>query len=258
MNAAPDFQLEGKRAIVTGGANGIGRAICLALGQAGADVFITARADQSALEDTVAELHRLGRNAGGILQEADETGAPRRVLDAAQSCVGPVDILVNNAATAQRTPFLDMGEAEYDRTLSVNLRFPFFLLQAFAADLVARGAPGAVINVASVSAFKAISRLSAYQCSKAALSMLTKGAAYELAAHGIRVNTLSPGLTATKANQDQWALDPDTWRERGAHLPLGRAGIPQDFAGAAVFLASDASAWMTGADIVIDGGDSVI
>ena len=88
--------------------------------------------------------------------------------------------------------------------------------------------------------------------------MLTKGAAYELAPFGIRVNTLSPGLTATKANRDQWRDHPEVWAERGKELPLGRAGTPEDFASAAVFLASAASSWMTGADLVIDGGDSVI
>lgn len=253
-----DFDLSGKSAIVTGGANGIGRAIALALGQAGADVFLTARADAAAAEEVVAALRRLGVRAHYMLLEAADDDAPERLFAEAEAALGPADVLVNNAAVVARTPFLEMDGAEYDRTLGINLRFPFFALQRFAQSLIGRGAGGSAINVSSISAFKAISRLSAYQCSKAALSMLTKGAAYELAPHGIRVNTLSPGLTATKANRDQWQGNPALWAERGKDLPLGRPGVPEDFAGAAVFLASGASGWMTGADVVVDGGDAAI
>lgn len=252
------FDLMAKRAVVTGGANGIGRGIALALGQAGADVFFTTRADMAAAEEVLATLRALGIRAAYTVLEADEEGAAERLFAEAEAAIGPADILVNNAAQATRTGFLDMPAEEYDRTLSVNLRFPYFALQRFARNLVERRAGGSVINVSSISAFKAISRLSAYQCSKAGLSMLTKGAAYELAPHGIRVNTLSPGLTATKGNRDQWQGAPALWAERGKDLPLGRPGVPEDFAGAAVFLASDASSWITGADLVVDAGDAVI
>ena len=258
MTPGEAFDLSGKAAIVTGGANGIGRAIALALGSAGADVFVTARADEEAAVEVVAQLRGFGVRAAYMLLDGSEDGGAGRLIGEGLGFLGAADILVNNAATAARTPFLDMSELEYDRTQAVNLRFPFFTLQAFARVLVARGTGGSIINVSSISAFKAISRLSAYQCSKAGLSMLTRSAAYELAPHRIRVNTISPGLTATKSNRNQWRDDPKLWAERGKDLPLGRPGVPEDFAGAAVFLASDASRWMTGADLVVDGGDAVI
>lgn len=252
------FDLTGRNAIVTGGANGIGRGIAEALAGAGANVLVTARSDRPAARDTVEALRAAGAEAHAIMLDAGEDDAVERLFAEAESVIGPVSILVNNAAMAARTPFLDMGRGEYDRTLDVNLRFPFFTLQRFARALISRGEQGSAINVSSISAFKAISKLSAYQCSKAGISMLTQGAAYELAPYGIRVNTLSPGLTATKANKDQWQDNPALWAERGRNLPLGRAGAPRDYAGAAVFLASGASEWMTGADLVVDGGDAVI
>lgn len=251
-------RLDGKRCLVTGGANGIGRAIAEAFAAEGGDVFITSRADPAAAGAVCAGIAARGRQTGFLVMEAQTPDAVDSLFAAAEACLGPIDVLVNNAATAARTPFLEMGEAEYDRTMTVNLRFPFFTTQRFARTCVADGRPGSVINVASVSAAKAISRLSAYQCSKAGLVMLTRGAAYELAPWGVRVNTLSPGLTATKGNADQWRDNPALWRERGRDLPLGRAGTPADMAGAAVFLACDESAWMTGGEIVVDGGDSVI
>ena len=251
-------RLAGKRAIVTGGASGIGRAIAEAFAGEGADVFLTTAMDEVAAGAVCARLADAGRQAGYMVLDAEEPDAVERLFDSAERRFGPADILVNNAATAARTPFLEMSRAEYHRTLNVNLSFPFFTIQRFARALIAAGMPGSVINIASISAVKAISKLSAYQCSKAGLVMLSRGAAYELAAHRIRVNTLSPGLTATKANADQWRDNPEVWAERGRHLPLGRAGWPEDMAGAAVFLASDESAWMTGGEIVVDGGDSVI
>ena len=255
---AERFNLAGRRAVVTGGANGIGRAITVALAEAGAQVFFTTRADTDAAESLLVELRAFNIEAAYMAMEATAVDAPEQLFAAAEAAIGPVDVLVNNAAETTRTGFLDMQTDEYARTLDVNLTFPYFTLQRFARNLVARGEAGSAINISSISSFKAISRLSAYQCSKAGLAMLTKSAAYELAPYGIRVNTISPGLTATKGNRDQWHGDPALWAERGKTIPLARAGVPDDIAGAAVFLASDASAWMTGADLVIDGGDAVV
>lgn len=142
--------------------------------------------------------------------------------------------------------------------MAVNLRFPFFATQAYAARMRGAGIGGSIINISSISATKAISAMAHYQCSKAGLVLLTRSTAYELAPFNIRVNTISPGLTATKANANQWRDKPDLWRERGKDIPLGRPGRPEDLAGAAVFLASDESAWMTGGELVVDGGEAVI
>ncbi|MET7937542.1 SDR family oxidoreductase [Streptomyces sp. NPDC005322] len=251
-------RLTGQRAIVTGGANGIGRAIAMAFAREGCDVFFTALNDEAAARSTLAELRARGVRADYMLLDAAELDAVPRLMDAASEALGLPDVLVNNAATATRTAFLDLTPDEYERVMAVNLRFPFFATQALGARLRTAGTPGSIINISSLSATSAISAMAHYQCSKAGVSMLTRGAAYELAPFGIRVNTISPGLTATKSNAAQWRDDPDLWQERGKDIPLGRPGRPEDLAGAAVFLASAESAWMTGGDIAVDGGEVAV
>lgn len=251
-------RLRGKRAVITGGSNGIGAEIALAFAGEGADVLFTYRGDREAAERIAERGRELGARMQALALDAGDADAPERLLEAAVDFHGQADVVVNNAAAMTRTRFLDITPDEYARTLDVNLRFPFFVVQGFARHMVEHEVGGSIINVSSVSGKKAVSAMAAYQCSKAGLDMLTKGAAYELARHGIRVNTLSPGLTATNANRAQWADDPELWRSRGQHIPLGRPGRAEDHAGAAVFLASDESSWMTGADLVVDGGSSVI
>ena len=251
-------RLTGQRAIVTGGANGIGRAIATAFAREGCDVFFTALSDEAAARSTLTELRAHGVRADYMLLDGADPGGVPRLMAAVTETLGLADVLVNNAATTTRNAFLELTSEEYDRVMTVNLRFPFFATQAFAARLCAAGKPGSVINVSSISATKAVSAMAHYQCSKAGLSMLTRGAAYELAPFGIRVNTISPGLTATNANAAHWRDDPELWRERGKDIPLGRPGRPEDLAGAAVFLASAESAWMTGGDMVVDGGQAAV
>lgn len=250
-------RLRGKRALITGASSGIGRAIAEAFIAEGADVFITARTDAAAAREVVELAEHLGQHASFTLMDAASICA-EALFDEAQAAIGPMDILVNNPAFITRTPFLELSGDEYDQTLAVNLRFPFFATQRFAKDCIARNQGGSVINISSVSAFRAVSRMSAYQTSKAALSMLTRSCAVELAPYGIRVNTISPGLTATRGNANQWRDAPEMWQDRKKDIPMQRAGIPSDMAGAAILLASDESSWMTGADLVIDGGHSSI
>ncbi len=251
-------RLAGKRAIITGGSNGIGMAIARAFLHEGADLLVTAYQNAAGGQKLVQEAALQGRRVEWIRLACQDDDAVEQLFAAADSLLGPADVLVNNVGVVARTSFLEHSSEDYEYTFRVNSRFPFFATQQFARTNIQRQAPGSVINIASVSAYKAISRLSAYQCSKAALTMLSKSAALELARHRIRVNTLSPGLTATNGNAHQWRDQPDLWRERARELPLGRTGIPEDMVGAALFLASDASSWMTGGHIVIDGGESVI
>ncbi|MFI6501798.1 SDR family NAD(P)-dependent oxidoreductase [Nonomuraea typhae] len=251
-------RLKGQRAIVTGGANGIGRAIAVAFAREGCEVFFTALRDEEAALATLAELRGHGVRADYLLLDGADPDGVAQLMEAATRALGTADVLVNNAATMTRSRYLDITPEEYERVMAVNLRFPFFATQSFAARLRAENLPGSVINVSSISAFKAVSAMAHYQSSKAGLSMLTKSAAYELAPYGIRVNTISPGLTATKSNAPQWRDDPGLWRERSKDIPLGRPGTPDDFAGAAVFLASPESSWMTGGDLVVDGGSAAV
>jgi glucose 1-dehydrogenase/3-oxoacyl-[acyl-carrier protein] reductase len=250
-------RLSGKRALITGASSGIGRAIAEAFITEGANVFITARTDATAAQEVIELAQHLGQRASFTLMDAASISIAA-LFEQAHVAIGPIDILVNNPAFITRTPFLELSADEYEQTLAVNLRFPFFATQHFAKDCIARSQGGSVINISSVSAFRAVSRLSAYQASKAALSMLTRSCAVELAPHGIRVNTISPGLTATRGNVHQWRDNPVIWQNRKKDIPLQRAGIPSDMAGAAILLASDESSWMTGADLVIDGGHSAI
>ena len=250
-------KLSGKRALITGASAGIGRAIAEAFIAEGADVFITARTDEAGARAVTALAEPRGQRASYILMDAASSSADV-LFEKACAAIGPIDILVNNPAFITRSPFLELSGDEYERTFAVNLRFPFFATQRFAKDCIARKQGGSIINISSVSAFKAVSRMSAYQASKAALSMLTRSCAVELAPYGIRVNTISPGLTATSGNANQWRDTPEIWQNRKKEIPMQRAGIPSDMAGAAILLASDESSWMTGADLVIDGGHSCI
>jgi glucose 1-dehydrogenase/3-oxoacyl-[acyl-carrier protein] reductase len=250
-------RLKGKRALITGASNGIGRAIAEAFIAEGADVFVTAHTDARGIDTLITAARNTGQRAGSALIDLADADIDT-LFDQALDSLGGLDILVNGPAFVSRTPFLTFSEQEYLRTLCVNLRFPFFAIQRFAKDCIADSRGGSIINLSSVSAFRAVSRMAAYQASKAGLSMLTRSCAVELAAHGIRVNTLSPGLTATKGNADQWRDAPDIWQARKKDIPLQRCGVPGDMVGAAILLASDESAWMTGADLVIDGGFSCI
>ncbi len=251
-------RLDGKRAVVTGGSNGIGRGITEAFIEEGAAVLFTAYSDVESAEKLVEKWRARDASIGFVPLDAGEQQNVGALHEAAISFLGGVDILVNNAATMTRSLFLDISEQEYDRIMSVNLRFPFFMTQCLARHMIDHGIAGSIINVSSISDSSAVSKMAHYQCSKAGLTMLTRGAAYELAAHGIRVNTIAPGLTATNANRNQWEGNPELWRQRSENIPLGRPGVAADHAGAAVFLASDESSWMTGATLVIDGGSMVV
>ncbi len=247
-------RLEGKNAIITGASSGIGRAIAQAFLREGADLLVTAKENTDALDTLREEAKAAGRRLHAIRLACEHPSAVDELFTTAVSTLGHIDILVNNAAFASRSPFLETSFAEYEAIQAANARFPFFAVQRFANLIKERKSGGSVINIASVSGYRATSKMSAYQSSKAALIMFTKSASVELAPHGIRVNTISPGLTETRANSPQWRDAPEVWAERSKNIPLGRAGRPSDFGGAAVLLASDEAAWITGANIVIDGG----
>lgn len=251
-------RLSGKNVLITGASHGIGQAIALAMAKEGANVAFTYQRDEVAAAHVLNQLRELGVVCEAFQVDAGNEDAAHHLAERVFAVFGELHVLVNNIGITTRTGFLETSIDDYHKVLNANLRFPFFLTQAVIGHMLERRIAGSVINISSISAFKAISLMAHYQASKAALSMLSKSLAYEFAAQGIRVNTLSPGLTATQGNRNQWQDDPQLWQERGKDIPLGRAGTPADHAGAAVFLASDEASWVTGADIVIDGGEATI
>jgi 2-deoxy-D-gluconate 3-dehydrogenase len=250
MAARSPFDLSGHAALVTGANTGIGQGIALALAEAGATVVAAGR---SAMDETVALLRQAGGACLPLQADLQQNGVAPRVIEEATALAGPLDILVNNAGIIRRADALDFGEADWDEVMNLNLKANFFLAQAFARAALAAGRGGSIVNIASLLSFQGGIRVASYTASKSGLAGLTRLLACEWAQHGINVNAIAPGYVETNNTQ---ALRADTERNAAilARIPAGRWGKPSDIGGAAVFLASDAAAYMHGAVIPVDGG----
>jgi NAD(P)-dependent dehydrogenase (short-subunit alcohol dehydrogenase family) len=246
------FSLEGRVAVVTGGSSGIGRAIATALARAGASVVVVARGE-AALTGTVAALTDAGCQAAWVSADLATRDGVRSAADHAAAVFGEPDILVNSAAVNLRPPMNELGEDVWDATMAVNLDAPFLLGRRFGPGMAARGF-GRVINISSQQAHRAFVHSGAYGASKGGLESLTRSQAEAWSSHGVTCNTLVPGVVLTPLNAH---LAEDTVAALAARTMVGRNGLAEDFAGAAVFLASRASAYLTGQSIFIDGGLSV-
>lgn len=249
------FDLSGKKALVTGASRGIGRIIAVALAAAGADVAIAARS-QDGLAETAREVTDLGRKAFvfplDVTRQEDVTAAVHEAI----RLLGQLDVVVNNAGGTNFTvPFLDMRISGWEKVMRLNLDSTIYVCQAAGPHMRERGR-GSVINVASVAGLSSAPGLIPYGASKAAVISVTKTLAVEWAGFGVRVNALCPGWTATDLNRNLWD-GPDGGRATIANVPMGRWGWPEEMAGPAVFLASDASSYMTGQVLVVDGGQLV-
>lgn len=246
------FDLTGRRALVTGGATGIGEAIALALAEAGADLALTYRSH--APEAVHAKIKALGRTSVAV--EADFIGmdedAATQVVDFARDALGGLDILVNNAGIIHREDSTEMPLDEWRRVMSVNLDSVWLLSQAAGRHMVAKGA-GKIITVASVLSHQGGLRVPGYASSKHAVLGLTRALCNEWAPHGVNVNAIAPGYTATD-NTQALRDDPDRSRALLERIPAGRFADPSEIAGAAVFLASDAATYCHGSTITVDGG----
>jgi len=250
--------LKGKVAIVTGGSSGIGRAIVRQLSRAGADVLVHYRSDKEGAEALVNELKEEGNaNEGSAIYavRADLTNEEdcQALFAEANKQSGYVSLLVNNAAVQTVSPFLDISSLDLSEMMSANLNAPFRLMQIFAGQLSDRHA-GAVVNIGSIEGSLPAKGHSHYSVSKSGLGMLTRAAALELGPRNIRVNTVSPGLINRKDLEKDWPEGVSRWN---AAAPLGRLGEGEDVAKAVLFLLSDQSAWITGQNLVVDGGMSV-
>jgi NAD(P)-dependent dehydrogenase (short-subunit alcohol dehydrogenase family) len=248
--------LAGQTAVVTGGAQGIGRAIAERFQQAGARVCIL-DCDNATGEAAARELTAADPARAVTFHQIDLEQHAAIAVAAGQikSLYGQVDILVNNAGVELDTDFREMTAALWDRVLAINLRAPFLLTQALEPLFPATG--GAVINISSIHATHAFANSTAYACSKAGLVALTRNLALELAPRHIRVNAICPGYIDTRLWEEYMRQSPDAEAlaaNTAALHPLGRRGIPADVANAALFLATDASAFITGTCLVVDGG----
>lgn len=243
--------LTGRVAVVIGGTSGLGRAISLGLAESGADVVSTGRR-QAQLEEVCAEIEARGRRT--LRQPADvrSRASLDRLREAVLERFGRVDILVNAAGRTVRRPTLEMPEAEWQEILDTNLTGTLRACQTFHGPLKASGR-GRVINVASLSSFVAFFEVAAYSASKAAVLSLTKSLAIEWAHDGINVNAVVPGVFPTELNT-KLLHGTERGKEILMRTPMRRFGRPEELAGAVIFLASDAAAFITGESIVVDGG----
>jgi 2-dehydro-3-deoxy-D-gluconate 5-dehydrogenase len=248
------FDLSGKVAVVTGGNGGIGRGIALGLATAGAKVAILARNEQRN-RDTLAELRASGNPAMALKLDVARRADLKPALASIERELGPIDILVNNAAFAVLKNLLEHTEEDWDSVIETDLTACFLLSKYAAQSMVQRGA-GKIINVASVGGYKGTPIYPSYGVSKGGLLQLTRCLAIELAPYNIQVNSLAPGWTTT--DMTDWIRNDPQYvavkQEMITRTPAGRFAEPEEMAGAAVFLASHASDFVTGADLIVDGG----
>ena len=249
------FDLTGKTAFVTGASRGIGRAIAVGLAQAGADVALVARTAEG-LADTADDVLAVGRKAIVIPADVTDQAGVADAVAAAIDQLGHVDIVVNNAGGSNfMVSFRDLRLSGWDKLIRLNLTSAVYVCHAFAGHLLDRGS-GSVINVASVAGLASSPFLTPYGAAKAGLISLTKSLAVEWATEGVRVNALCPGWTATDLNRNLWE-DPVAGPGTVATVAMKRWASAEEMAGPAVFLASDASSYMTGQTLVVDGGQTV-
>jgi NAD(P)-dependent dehydrogenase (short-subunit alcohol dehydrogenase family) len=246
--------LPGKRALVTGaGSRGIGRAIAEALAAAGADVAVHYHGEGALAGELVSAIRASGRAAVALPADLAEPEAARALIRRAIESLGGLDVLVCCAATLSRVPFLELTEAEWDRVHAVNLRGYFVTAQEAARHMAARGAGGRIVMVSSVNQVSVNRGIAHYAATKGGVMQLAKAMALELAPAGITVNLIAPGTIETDLNRG-FLADPGNRQAKLGLIPMQRLGRPEDVAGAAVFLASEAAAYVTGTTVVVDGG----
>ncbi|MFT4173580.1 MAG: SDR family oxidoreductase [Rhodocyclaceae bacterium] len=249
------FDLSGKVALITGAAQGIGAAIAIKMAEAGASVIAADFAPMS--DETKAGLEAATAKTGGkfwyLKANLTEAGAPQRVIDEAVKLAGQVDILGNVAGTIRRAPFLEHTEEDFDFVMKINLYAPVYLSQAFCRHVVGRNGKGKIINICSMLSYQGGILVPGYTASKHGIAGITKLIANEMASKGINCNGIAPGYIAT-ANTAPIRADEARNKAILDRIPAGRWGQPEDLAGTAVFLAAEASDYLNGTIINVDGG----
>ena len=246
------LDLTGRVAIVTGASGGIGAGIARRFAEAGADVVVHYRSNGAAAEALVAQIGQTGGSAVAIGADLASDDGCHALLDGAADAFGGVDIVINNAGIQPVAMFDEITSDDVAAMMAANVAGPFGLIKALAAHMRATDKTmGAAVNIASIEGLNPAAGHSHYAASKAALIMLTRAAALELGSIGLRVNAVSPGLIGREGIEEGWPEGVARWK---AAAPLERLGQPEDIADAALFLASDAARWITGANLVVDGG----
>jgi len=247
------LSLEGKVALITGSSRGIGRSIALQFADAGADVVVSSRKLPD-LEKVAEEIKKMGRRSIAVPAHNAKMEDLKNLMARVKEEFGRLDILVNNAvANPVMADVLHMEEAPFDLIMSANVKGYYFLSQAAAKMMVEQGTGGAIINIASVGGIFVTPGLGPYCISKAAIIMMTKCLAVELGSHKIRVNCIAPGIIKTKFSEALWSNE-KLMADYMKKMPLGKIGQPEEIARTALYLATEASGFMTGSTLIIDGG----
>jgi 3-oxoacyl-[acyl-carrier protein] reductase len=254
MTAAKLFDLTGRVALITGASSGLGTRFAEVLAENGAQVALVARRRER-LQALAARIAAAGGRAVAIEADVADRAAMRRAFDGAEKAFGTVDILVNNAGVAHTDRAVELSEEKWRRIIGTNLDAVFFCAQEAARRLLAAGKGGAIVNISSVLGLGVSKGTVAYAVSKAGVIQLTKTLALELAFKGIRVNAIAPGWIVTEMNRDYLASEHG--RAITRDIPVGRFGEPHDLDGALLLLVSDAGRFVTGATLVVDGGQMV-
>lgn len=249
------MRLLGKKALVTGGSRGIGKAIALAYAREGADLTIGYASNSSAAEDTVAAVRQLGRKAVAVKADTAALDQVRSMVSEAVEAMGRLDIFVSCGGVMKLVPFLEATEDNFDSHFDVMVKGSFFASQFVARQMISQGGGGRIVLLASDLAFKVIPGGAAYCSAKAAIVNLTRALASELAEHQIKVNAIAPALVETDMNADLRA-NPEVREHLLARVPMGRFAQPEDIAKVAVFLASEDSDYVTGTTVLVDGGSN--
>lgn len=246
------FSLKGKIALITGGGSGIGLDIARCMVQAGAQVVITGRREQPLQEAT----EKLGEQAHYRVNDVTERSALDALVEDIERNLGPIAILVNNAGINMKKPALEVTDEDFDRIVHTNLNAVFSLTRACAQRMMARKS-GSIIMISSMAAYYGIDRVAAYAASKSGVEGMVKVLASEFSGNGVRVNAIAPGFIETAMSKTAMGGDPDRFARAMRRTPMGKFGQPEDIGWAAVFLASEAARYVTGASLPVDGGNSI-
>lgn len=244
------FKLDGKVAVVTGASRGLGQGMALGLAEAGADIMAVDVLDCS---ETQSQIREFGGNCEKLEVDLTTVGTPERVVSSTVEAFGELDILVNNAGIIRRAPFLEFSEKDWDDVMDLNIKAVFLLSQSAARQMIQQGKGGRIISVASMLSFQGGIRVPSYTSSKSAVMGLTRLMACELGPQGIICNAIAPGYMATD-NTKPLREDPERSKAILDRIPMGRWGTPNDLQGLVVFLASEASCYVNGYTIAVDGG----